>query len=285
MTEWVRLWHDMPTDPKWRAIARKSGQPLASVIAMFTLMMTNASANADARGALLAWDHEDAAAALDIDEADARAIFDAMQGKVLDGARLTGWERRQPKREDSSAGRVAKHRQRLKEQGNAPADDVTQCNAPETDAETEAESPSEKSEGAKARKRAPRIVDLEIPDWMPSQAWADFCDMRRRQSKSAFTVAAAKGIVADLVQFHAEGHDVEAILMKSVKRGYRGVFKPEGPPPPPRGEQTDWTPERRQAHLAAIEQRGRSDPPPPPRERGRGGGARPIGKLIGHVGA
>ncbi len=26
MSNWVRLWDDMPTDPKWRLIARKSGQ-------------------------------------------------------------------------------------------------------------------------------------------------------------------------------------------------------------------------------------------------------------------
>ena len=46
MTDWVRLWHDMPTDPKWRTIARKSGQPLPCVIALFNLIMVNASGNA-----------------------------------------------------------------------------------------------------------------------------------------------------------------------------------------------------------------------------------------------
>lgn len=103
MTDWVRLWHDMPTDPKWRVIARKSKQPLPCVLAVFTMMLTNASGNAGERGTLLGWDHEDAGAALDMDAADVEAIYDAMQGKVLEGQRLTGWERRQPKREDSTA--------------------------------------------------------------------------------------------------------------------------------------------------------------------------------------
>lgn len=108
MTDWVRLWHDMPTDPKWRVIARKSGQPLACVIAVFTMMLTNASGNSDARGVLLGWDHEDAGAALDMDAEDVAAIHAAMQGKVLDGDRLTGWERRQVECAQGSIGRGAK---------------------------------------------------------------------------------------------------------------------------------------------------------------------------------
>lgn len=95
MTDWVRLWHDMPTDPKWRVISRKSGQRVGDVIAVFTLIMTNASNNADERGTLRNWDDEDAAAALDLDTEAVSAILAAMQGKVLDGARLTGWEKRQ----------------------------------------------------------------------------------------------------------------------------------------------------------------------------------------------
>lgn len=146
MTDWVRLWHDMPTDPKWRVIARKSGQPLPCVIAVFTMMMCNASGNAEKRGTLLAWDDEDAAAALDIDATAVSAIRDAMQGKVLDGDYLTGWERRQPRREDNSVGRVRAYRERKRTDGNAEERGVTQVkrnvtqrNAPETDADADTE--------------------------------------------------------------------------------------------------------------------------------------------------
>lgn len=135
MSSWVRLWHDMPTDPKWRVVARKSGQPLPCVIAVFTMMLTNAGGNADERGCLMGWDDEDAAAALDIDALTVAAIRDAMQGKVLEGERLTGWERRQPKREDAGVGlRVARHRET---KANAVKRDVTQCNAPDADADAE----------------------------------------------------------------------------------------------------------------------------------------------------
>lgn len=106
MSGWVRLWYDMPTDPKWRTIARKSGQRVGDVIAVFNFIMIEAGRNASERGDVGdGFDPEDVATALDLDEADIRSILDAMQGKVLDGNRLLGWEKRQPKREDSTAAK------------------------------------------------------------------------------------------------------------------------------------------------------------------------------------
>lgn len=106
MTNWVRLWEDMPTDPKWRVVARRSGRPLPEVIAVFVFMMTNAGANATERGRLLNWDDEDVAAALDMDGEHVAAIREAMEGKTVEDGRLSGWDRRQPKREDNSAERA-----------------------------------------------------------------------------------------------------------------------------------------------------------------------------------
>lgn len=146
MTDWVRLWHDMPTDPKWRVVARKSGQPLPCVLAVFTLMLTNASGNAAERGVLQGWDNEDAGAALDIDAEAVASIYSAMQGKVLDGDRLTGWERRQPKREDNTAAeRKAAWKARKDAERNDAERTGTHGNAPETDAETEADTENQES--------------------------------------------------------------------------------------------------------------------------------------------
>ncbi|XJJ66377.1 hypothetical protein WBP07_13000 [Novosphingobium sp. BL-8A] len=165
MTDWVRLWHDMPTDPKWRVIARKSGQPLPCVIAVFNLMMVNASGNAEQRGTLSGWDDEDAGAALDMDAADVEAIRTAMQGKVLDDDRLTGWSKRQPKREDGTA---AQRKQAWKEReaakngaeqrsgthrnasGTASERSGTHRNAPETETETETDIPFSNENGPAA---------------------------------------------------------------------------------------------------------------------------------------
>ena len=115
MSHWVRLWDDMPTDPKWRVVARRSGRSIAEVIAVFNFMMLNAGANATERnGTLTNFDDEDVAAALDIDACHVTSIREAMQGKTLDGDRLTGWERRQPKREDGAAERAKAWREKKK---------------------------------------------------------------------------------------------------------------------------------------------------------------------------
>lgn len=96
--EWFRLWHDMPNDPKWRTVARVSGQSIATVLAVALHLMVDASRNVT-RGHVSVT-AEDVASALDVTDEAVEAIFSAMQGRVLDGDRLTGWEKRQPKRED-----------------------------------------------------------------------------------------------------------------------------------------------------------------------------------------
>jgi hypothetical protein len=123
MNNWLRLWHDMPTDPKWRVVARKSGQRIGDVIAVFNFLLVEGSANATERGrthADRANANDDIAAALDIDTAAVTAIIEAMQGKVLDGDMISGWEKRQPKREDGSAERAKEWRERNRTQPNAP---------------------------------------------------------------------------------------------------------------------------------------------------------------------
>lgn len=143
MANWVRLWEDMPTDPKWRVIARRSGRPLSEVIAVFIFMMTNAGANATERGKLFNWDDEDVAAALDMDGASVEAIREAMEGKTLDQGQLTGWDKRQPKREDNSSERAKAWRENNKRK-QAENDDGertrTHANAekrPDTDTDTD----------------------------------------------------------------------------------------------------------------------------------------------------
>lgn len=199
MTDWVRLWHDMPTDPKWRVIARKSGQPLVCVIALFNLLMVNASNNADDRGALRNWDDEDAAAALDMEPEAVAAIVAAMQGKVLEGQRLTGWEKRQPKREDGTA---AKRKEAWKEREagkrNATERTGTRRNAPETETETETDkiTPSSNEEGAAPEKifwdRAKPYIGGKNPGGMIGK-WCR--DHGKDETKRAITEAQAANVV------------------------------------------------------------------------------------------
>ncbi|WP_156183942.1 hypothetical protein [Chromobacterium sp. LK1] len=120
--QWLRLWHDMPNDPKWRTISRISGQPIALVQAVYLHLLVDASRNVT-RGHVTVT-AEDLSSALDVTEDAIKAIQDAMQGRVLDGNKLSGWDGRQPKREDpgneetgakSATERKREQRQRQRE--------------------------------------------------------------------------------------------------------------------------------------------------------------------------
>lgn len=129
MSGWVRLWHDMPTDPKWRVIARKSGQPLACVVALFSYMLVEASRCKD-KGSIDGVRPEEAAEALDMEQAGIEAILAAMKGRVTDGRRLISWDRRQPKREDLSTERAARHRERKRNATHGNAGEEAKPDAP-----------------------------------------------------------------------------------------------------------------------------------------------------------
>jgi len=116
--QWLRLWHDLPNDPKWRTIARVSKQSIGNVVAVYVHLLVNAS-NASERGRTQNVSSEDIASALDVDTEQVDAILSAMQGRVLDGDRISGWNRRQPEREDGAAERAKAWREAKKAEKEA----------------------------------------------------------------------------------------------------------------------------------------------------------------------
>lgn len=64
-----------------------------------------------------------------------------------------------------------------------------------------------------------------LPDWIPTDAWIAFVDMRKSLgAKGKLTAHAATLIVRDLEKLANEGHDVRAVLEASVVNNWRGVF-------------------------------------------------------------
>lgn len=111
---WLRLYHGTSTDPKWRAIAKAAEVPVSVVLAVWMTMLENAS-EATNRGELEGWEPEYVAITLETEKRFIVSVYDAMQGRVLKGNALTGWCKRQPKREvgnDLSTERVKKHREK-----------------------------------------------------------------------------------------------------------------------------------------------------------------------------
>lgn len=129
---WCRLWHEMPTDPKFRTVARVSGEDLSLVISLFVLLMVDASRNVT-RGHVDVT-VEDMASALDVTDAQVEAVLGAMEGRVIRNGVLTGWDSRQPKREDDGSHETGaksaaerKRAQRERDREAQKSSSVTTC--------------------------------------------------------------------------------------------------------------------------------------------------------------
>lgn len=160
--QWLRLWHDMPTDPKWRTIARASGQRIGDVMAVYLHLMVCGSMNDAERGRTQSFNAEDVASALDLETEQVTAIAAAMQGRVLDGDTLTGWEKRQVQREDGSAERAKAWREAQKRSG-PPLNAGERKRTLDKDTEKDTEEKKTKGKRAAARTSLP-------DDFQPNEA-------------------------------------------------------------------------------------------------------------------
>ncbi|WP_218972767.1 hypothetical protein [Neopusillimonas maritima] len=186
---WLRLWHDMPNDPKWRTIARVSGQPIALVQAMYLHLLVDASRNVT-RGHVNVTT-EDLASALDVTEEAVSSVLDAMKGRVLDGDRLSGWDARQPKREDAGNSETGaksatqrKREQRAREKETNQNTQKPECHAAsrnvtldkDTDKEEEkreSSSPAAQPNPTLTKSNTPKAARLPT-DWQLPDEWAQW---------------------------------------------------------------------------------------------------------------
>jgi hypothetical protein len=97
--QWLRLWHDMPTDPKFGTVARVSGEHITVVLSVYMHMLVDASRNVT-RGHVTVT-AEDLATALNVTDEQIEKILAAMNGRLIVDGVLSGWDKRQVKREDS----------------------------------------------------------------------------------------------------------------------------------------------------------------------------------------
>jgi hypothetical protein len=126
MFDWFRSWHGAPTDLKWLVIAKHANTTPGVVSAIVWALLDHAS-QVEERGDVSGFNCETYAAFSGFEEDTVRAVFSAMQAKhiIVDG-RIAQWEKRQPKREDSSSGRVREHREKNRKHASKtpPSDDA-----------------------------------------------------------------------------------------------------------------------------------------------------------------
>ena len=133
---WFRWYVGTATDPKFLVVSRLAGQNVAAVVAVWAMLLERASdvtksdatvtqCDAVKRGFVTGFDCEAADAVLGLEDGASEAILRALKQKgLLSGEKVTNWEKRQPKREDSSTERTRAYRERLREKQA-----VTQCDA------------------------------------------------------------------------------------------------------------------------------------------------------------
>lgn len=119
MTDWFRSWHGAPTDPKWLFVAKKAQVAPGVVAAVYWALLDHASQQ-PGRGVVSNFDVETYSLFSGFAETDVSNIIAALNDKgLIRKGKLTAWEKRQPKREDSSTERTKKYRERTVTQRDA----------------------------------------------------------------------------------------------------------------------------------------------------------------------
>lgn len=134
--DWFRWHHGSVTDPKFKLVARRAGVSLPDVIAVWAFVLEKASAAED-RGSFGELDCEAIDCLFGIDDGKTAAILEQMGIRgLVDGGRITAWEKRQPKREredTTAAERQANKRARDASARQSAQNDATATRTPMPD--------------------------------------------------------------------------------------------------------------------------------------------------------
>lgn len=152
--EWYRAYHGMPYDPKLQVIAKRTGQPMAVVVAVWVCILDAASQH-DPRG-VIEVDAEEIAVVQGLEMDVVVAILKSFHDKKMldENDHLTAWDKRQ---HTSSTERSRKSRATKK-------DDATQGNTAQRRAT---------SRSASQRKNSKKSTDTDYRTDSDSEAKAD----------------------------------------------------------------------------------------------------------------
>lgn len=170
--QWLRLWHDMPNDPKFRTVARFSGEDISLVLSVYVHLLVSASQSVT-RGHVDVTT-EDLASALNVTEEKINSVLVTMEGRLIDDGYLSGWDARQPKKEDpgnsegpaqTAAERKRAERKRKKEaalkakEGGEPEQCHDKSRDVTTDKDKNKDKDKDKDKNIKTKKPCPDSVE------------------------------------------------------------------------------------------------------------------------------
>lgn len=249
--DWFRWHHGSITDPKFQLIARKSGQRLGDVIAVWAYLLESASA-AETRGTIDGIDCEAVDCLIQADEGTTAAIMDAMtdRGLIKDGL-IVSWQKRQPKREredDKSTARVQAFRERQRQSDTSNA--LERQETPREEKSREEERRVEERRGEQSREETLSSPRSEKKQRQPKSAYSEDFESAWQAYPSRPGSSKADALKAWSARL-AEGVDPE-LMIGAVKR-YAAFCKAMGTEPQyikqpstffgPGGHiHSDWTP-------------------------------------------
>ena len=85
---------------------------------------------------------------------------------------------------------------------------------------------SQKRDTEPSREPSRYIDKVELPDWMPIDAWQGWVDMRK-QRKRPLTDRATARAINKLDAIRNKGHDIEDLLDRSTINGWLDIYEPK----------------------------------------------------------
>jgi uncharacterized protein YdaU (DUF1376 family) len=125
---------------------------------------------------------------------------------------------RETKRKENSTNRV-----RTVNESSPNQEPVTKNQEPRTSNQEPKESNSKEPKSKTMRETRLIIPPVQVPDWMPVDAWNDFVESRRKIRKP-MTQNAIKLAISTLSKLKSQGNNVQEVIEQSILSGYSGLF-------------------------------------------------------------
>lgn len=159
-------------------------------------------------------------------ELERHAIFSRTEDGTIFSRRMI----RDEKEREAWRDRQAKSR--------ANTEDVTEHVTAKSRRSSTSSSPSSSNKSSLRSERAVRVVP-QLPDWIPSEEWKAYVEMRKK-IHAPLTDRAVTLAIAELEKLKAQGHAPGSVLDQSTAKSWRGLFpvkadqstaQPGGPDP------------------------------------------------------
>lgn len=156
-----------------------------------------------------------------------RAVVDALLSEFF-RERPDGWHKKRCDEEiDRYQRKAEKNRENGKHGGRPPKNPTeTQMVSKQNPNETLA---SSQEPVAKSQKPVPPTPGADAPDWLPPEF--EEYERHRKEKQAKFTPTARAGCIKKLARWREQGHDIVAVLRRSIDNGYTGLIDPNERPP------------------------------------------------------